>query len=249
MTKLSPKSLAGATIVFDLDGALVDSAPDLAATLNALLTQEGLPPVTPAAARSMIGHGARALLASGFAAAGRPLAEPRISTLFERFIDHYRAHIADHSALFPGVEAALDTLSAAGATLAVCTNKRTDLAIALLDALGLTGRFAAVVGPDRAPAAKPDPRHLTTTLELVSGRADRAVMVGDSASDARAARAAAVPLVLVDFGYSHIPARDLAPDVLISHFDQLPAACAELLGPALSAPGAGAIRPSPAQDA
>jgi phosphoglycolate phosphatase len=228
--------LAGATVVFDLDGTLVDTAPDLVATLNFLLAEQGLAPLAPDEARPMIGQGARAMLAKGFAAGGAPLGEAAMAALFERFIAHYLARIARASRPFPGAEAALDALAAAGARLAVCTNKRTDLSVALLRALALEGRFAAIVGADAAPAAKPYPRHLLAAIERAGGRAERAVMVGDSLSDAAAARAATVPLVLVSFGYTDIPARDLGPDVLIDHFDELPGACARLLRPC-SGPG------------
>jgi phosphoglycolate phosphatase len=222
--------LAGSTIVFDLDGTLVDTAPDLLGTLNALLSAEGLPLLPLESARTLIGQGAKALLARGFAAAGEPLDPPKLDRLFDEFIAHYLGRIAQESRPFEGVVPALDTLAAAGARLAVCTNKRTDLSLALLDALGLTGRFAAIVGADSAPAPKPDPRHLWTAIELAGGAPGRAVMVGDSASDARAARNGGVPLVLVSFGYTDIPAADLQPDVLIDAFADLPAACERLLG-------------------
>lgn len=216
--------------MFDLDGTLVETAPDLMGTLNVLLAREGIAPLPVAEARSLIGQGAKALLARGFAAGGQPLAEPQLSRLFDDFIDHYLAHIADESRPFDGVVAALDSLQSQGARLAICTNKRTDLSLALMGALGLAERFSAIVGADAAPAPKPDPRHLTAAIERAGGRADRAVMVGDSASDARAARNAGVPLILVSFGYTDIPAADLQPDVLIDHFDALPEACARLLG-------------------
>jgi phosphoglycolate phosphatase len=222
--------LASATIVFDLDGTLVDTAPDLVSTLNLLLAREGIAALPLSDARDMIGQGARALIARGFAAAGAPLDERKLSALFVDFIDHYLAHIADESCPFPGVLAAMDSLAAEGARLAVCTNKRTDLSVALLDALDLTRRFAAIVGADAAPAPKPAAAHLITTIERAGGRVERAVMVGDSASDAGAARAAGVPLVLVSFGYTDTPARELGADVLIDHFDELPAACRRLLG-------------------
>ena len=221
--------LAGSTIVFDLDGTLIDTAPDLVATLNTLLAEEGIAPVALEAARTMIGQGARALIARGFVAAGVTVDARRLDRLFDRFIGHYRAHIADLSRPFPGVITALNGLEAAGARLAVCTNKRTDLSVALLEVLKLVDRFAAVIGADAAPAAKPDPRHLTLTIERAGGRIDRSVMVGDSASDLGAARAAGVPVVLVSFGYTDIPARDLGPDVLIDHFDQLAEACVTAL--------------------
>ncbi|HEY2051282.1 MAG TPA: phosphoglycolate phosphatase [Caulobacteraceae bacterium] len=225
--------LTDATIVFDLDGTLVETAPDLLGTLNVLLAREGITPLPMDEARSLIGQGAKALLTRGFAAAGQPLEGPQLSRLFDDFIDHYLAHIADESRPFDGVLQALDRLESEGAGLAVCTNKRTDLSLALLRELGLADRFSAIVGADAAPAPKPDPRHLTTAIERAGGRADRAVMVGDSASDARAARNAGVPLVLVSFGYTDIPAADLQPDILIDHFDALPDACARLLGAGL----------------
>ena len=221
--------LAGATIVFDLDGTLVDTAPDLVGALNVLLAREGLPTLPLAEVRVMIGQGARALITRGFAAAGAPLDEARLSALFGDFIVHYRAHIADESRPFPGIVDALDVLAGAGAGLAVCTNKPTDLSLALLDALGMTGRFAAVVGPDAAPAPKPDPRHLQTAIAAVGGSDDFALMVGDSASDIGAARAANVRSVVVSFGYTEIPAADLGADHLIDHFDELAPLAARLL--------------------
>ena len=219
--------------MFDLDGTLVETAPDLMGTLNVLLAREGIEPLPMDDARRLIGQGAKALLTRGFAVAGRPLAEPLLSRLFDDFIDHYRLHIADESRPFDGVVAALDSLQSEGARLAICTNKPTDLSFALMGALGLADRFSAIVGPDAAPARKPDPRHLTTAIERAGGRSDRAVMVGDSASDAHAARNAGVPLILVSFGYTDVPASDLQPDVLIDHFDALPDACARLLGASL----------------
>jgi phosphoglycolate phosphatase len=223
-------ALLGATIAFDLDGTLVDTAPDLVGTLNVLLSEEGLPPLPLLDARPFIGRGAKWLIERGFQAAGASVEEARAPELFDRFIGHYLAHIAEESRPFPGVEAALDRLKADGARLAVCTNKRTDLSLALLDALDLTRRFDAVIGADAAPAAKPDPRHLTTAVAAAGGAMDRAILVGDAATDAGAARAAGAPLILVSFGYTEIPASELAPDLLIDHFDELPAGCARLLG-------------------
>jgi len=221
--------LDGATIAFDLDGTLVDTAPDLVGTLNMLLKEEGLPPLALTEARPFIGRGAKWLIERGFQAAGAPLEKARAPELFDRFIAHYLAHIADESQPFPGVVAALDELKAQGARLAVCTNKRTDLSVALLDALDLSRRFDAVIGADAAPAPKPDPRHLTTAVAAAGGVMERAILVGDAGTDAGAARAAGAPLVLVSFGYTEVPARDLQPDLLIDHFDELVDGCARLL--------------------
>lgn len=222
-------ALSGAVIAFDLDGTLVDTAPDLIATLNMLLQADGLAALPLEEARPFIGRGGPWLIERGFTAAGAPVAEGRMAALYDRFLEHYLAHIADESRPFPGVVEALDAMAGAGARLAVCTNKRTDLSRALLDALGLSSRFAAIVGPDLARAAKPDPAHLTATVALAGGEIGRCIMVGDAATDAGAARAAGAGLVLVSFGYTEIPAAELAPDILIDHFADLPLACQRLL--------------------
>ena len=166
---LIANSLAGATIAFDLDGTLVDTAPDLIGALNHLLREESLPALPLESARLLVGRGARALIERGFAVAGAHLDPAAMPSLFERFITIYRGRIADESRPFEGVEAALDSLAGAGAALCVCTNKRTDLSLALLDALGMTRRFAAVVGADSAPAAKPDPRHIFAAIAAAGG--------------------------------------------------------------------------------
>jgi len=222
-------ALDGCTIAFDLDGTLVDSAPDLIGTLNIILAEHGHPALPLESARDMIGRGAKALLSRGFTAAGAAIDQAHMPGLFERFLDIYLGRIAEESRPFEGVEAALDSMAAQGAIFVVCTNKRTDLAVALLDALGLTHRFAAIVGPDLAPAAKPDPRHLLTAIALADGDPKRALMVGDSISDADAGRAAGVPVVLVPFGYTEIPVAELPHDAIINHFSDLPQVALTLL--------------------
>jgi phosphoglycolate phosphatase len=237
--------LDGAVVAFDLDGTLVDTAPDLVGTLNVLLAEEGLAPLSLDAARPFIGRGARWLIERGFQAAAAPLEAGRIPALFDRFIARYDVHIADESRPFPGVVEALETMKAAGGKLCVCTNKLTGLSMNLLDALHMSHLFDAVVGADAAPAAKPDPRHLTTAIAAAGGTVDRAILVGDAATDAGAARAAGVPLILVSFGYTEVPARELAPDILIDHFDDLPPACARLLPLAARRPSG--YRPNPSR--
>ena len=221
--------LSGATVAFDLDGTLVDSAPDLVASLNAVLAEEGLEPVTYDQAMTMVGRGAWVLVQRGFAARGVTLDDSHKPRLFGRFRDIYAARIADETRPYPGCLEALDALSAAGATLVVCTNKLTSLSVALLDALEMTTRFAAVIGQDSAPAAKPDARHLLTAIAAAGGTPDRAVLVGDSGIDFQAARNAGVPVVLVPFGYSDADVRTLGADDLCETFDQIPAAVARLL--------------------
>lgn len=223
-------ALDGAVIAFDLDGTLVDTAPDLIGTLNWLLAEEGVAPLPLDEARPFIGRGARWMIERGYQAAGVMLEAGEVQPLFDRFITRYNAHIADESRPFPGVVEALQALRARGARLAVCTNKLTGLSVNLLDALDLTCLFDAVIGADAAPAAKPDPRHLETAIAAAGGSPTRAILVGDAATDAGAARAARVPLILVSFGYTETPAAELKPDILLHHFDDLPHACLRLLG-------------------
>jgi phosphoglycolate phosphatase len=151
--------------------------------------------------------------------------------MFEDFITYYAAHIADHSQPFPGLTGALDQLAARGAQFAVCTNKLEWLSRRLLDALDLSARFVAICGQDTFSVHKPDPEILRRTIKQAGGRLDRSVMVGDSATDIDTARAAAVPVIAVDFGYTEIPVAQLGPDRVIGHFDKLPGAVFELLTP------------------
>ena len=222
--------MSGAMVVFDLDGTLVDTAPDLVDTLNVVFAREGLPAVAYQEARTMIGGGARRMIELGLAAEGRAFDRSHIDRLFDDFLAHYAAHIADRSRPFPGLEAALDTLAADGARFAVCTNKLEWLSVKLLDALGLAQRFAAICGQDTFAIQKPDPEILRRTIAQAGGSSDRAVMVGDSKNDIDTARAAGIPVVAVDFGYTEIPVTRLGPDRVISHFADLPAAVAALAG-------------------
>lgn len=216
--------MAALTVVFDLDGTLVDTAPDLIDTLNIVFAREHLPPIAYDKARNMIGGGARRMIESALVFAGRPLIESEVDRMLADFVTHYAPHIADRSRPFPGVETALDHLSARGCRLAVCTNKLEGLSRLLLETLRLAPRFAAICGQDTFGIQKPDPEILRRTVRAAGGDVRQAVMVGDSATDVAAARAAGVPMVAVDFGYSDTPIAALNPDRLISHFDQLAAA-------------------------
>jgi len=222
-------ALNGATIAFDLDGTLVESAPDLIGAVNAILIGEGFKPLAYDEGRPFISRGARWLLQWGLEIAGEQEPAARTAALFGRFISYYSAHIADESLPFPGAIDALKTLKAAGAKLVICTNKPTDLSRSLLTKLDMVGLFAGVVGIDAVTAAKPNAAHLIEAVEAVGGDLARTVMVGDADTDAGAARAAGAPLILVDFGYTEIPAVELAPDILLHHFDDLVDACAALL--------------------
>jgi len=224
-----PKNSSKPIVVFDLDGTLVDTAPDLIHTLNTILGAEGIPPLSYEIARPMIGGGVRPLLEQALAERGQHPGDAAMDTLFERYIRRYQDHIADRSRPYPGLESALDQLDARGFTLAVCTNKYEALSLRLLDALGLTARFAAICGQDTFPMKKPDPQVLRLTIARAGGDAARAVMVGDSDTDIRVARSAGIPVIGVDFGYTRIPMAELLPDRLIGHFDALPEAVLDLV--------------------
>jgi phosphoglycolate phosphatase len=218
------------TIVFDLDGTLVDTAPDLIDTLNLILSRERLASVPFETARVMIGGGARGMIERAVAAEGRSCAKPEIDRMFAAFVEHYAAHIADRSRPFPHLEATLDGLAAAGHRLAVCTNKLEWLSIRLLTALKLTPYFAAICGQDTFGMQKPDPEILRRTILRAGGELAEAVMVGDSGTDVRTARAAHVPVVAVDFGYNEVPIATLQPDRVISSFTELPGAIHAIVG-------------------
>lgn len=217
------------TVVFDLDGTLVDSAPDLVATLNIVFAREGLPPVPYETARNLVGGGARSLIERSLRAEGRKLAVNEVDRLVKEFIAHYAAHIADRSRPFPGVESALDELGAGGCRFAVCTNKLEWLAVRLLDALGLAERFAAICGADTFGLRKPNPEFLRRTIIRAGGEIGHAVMVGDSATDVTTARTAGVPVIAVDYGYTETPVGELGPQRVISTLIELPSAVSELL--------------------
>ena len=216
-----------ATIVFDLDGTLIDTAPDLIDTLNLVLSGAGLAALPFETARPMIGGGPRRMLERALTAEGHAKAEA--DRLYAGFIEHYAAHIADRSRPYPLLEETLDRLAAAGHHLAVCTNKLEWLAKRLLEQLGLTPRFAAICGPDTFGVAKPDPQMLLQTIGRVGGDAGRAVMVGDSSTDVRTAKAATVPIIAVSFGYADVPVEWLQPDRVIASFSELPGAIRALL--------------------
>jgi phosphoglycolate phosphatase len=229
--KVSDPAMTIATVVFDLDGTLVDTAPDLVDTLNVVFAREGFPALPYETARNLIGGGARAMIAHGIEAEGRVLAAAEHERLFNDFIAYYAAHIADRSRPFPGLTDALDTLAGSGYRFAVCTNKLEGLSVLLLRKLGLADRFATICGQDTFGIEKPDPDVLRRTIAAAGGIPERAIMIGDSLTDIRAARAAGVPVIAVDFGYSVTPVSAYAPDRTIGHFSQLPAAIAAVLPP------------------
>jgi phosphoglycolate phosphatase len=219
-----PIDLSDTTIVFDLDGTLVDTAPDLAAAANYVFDRTGLAPVSPAELHPFISRGSRAMIEAGLRLHGVAKSEAEVTKLHELFLPYYQANIAVFSRPFEGASDVLDTLRQAGARVAVCTNKLEALSKSLLHQLQLDDKLAAVAGRDTFAVYKPDPGHLTGTIALAGGTAQRAVMVGDSEVDVATAIAAAVPCIGVSFGYTPRPMRELGADVVIDHYrDFLPA--------------------------
>jgi len=220
---------SASTIVFDLDGTLVDTAPDLISALNYVLDREGLPAVPLASARNMIGAGARKLIERGLELEGRAVSADDLNRLTADFINYYAAHIADASRPFEGLETALDDLTSAGFRLAVCTNKLEWLSKRLLDQLKLSPRFAAICGADTFGVSKPDPAILKQTVARAGGKLASTIMVGDAGTDIGVARRAAVPVIGVSFGYTDVPIAELKPDRLIHHMRDLPEAVTALM--------------------
>ncbi len=215
--------------VFDLDGTLVETSGDLAAALNFLLAEEGLPALTADQLRPKISHGGRAMVVHGYRLAGTPLPEGAdLDALFSRFIKRYEAFVAVESRLYDGLPQALEQAVELGWQLAICSNKRETLVRQLLEALDIASLFSAVTGGDTLKVQKPHPDHLLGTIAMAKGVPGRSVMIGDASTDVDAAKAAGVPVIGVDYGYSAVPIEDLDPDIVLSGMADLPSALRRL---------------------
>ena len=215
------KALAADCVIFDLDGTLVDTAPDLLATLNVLLTEMGRRPLELDEIKEAVGYGAKALIRNGGKITGDPFDEETVEALFGRYLAHYGANIANESEPFPGAIEVLDALKERGVPMAICTNKLEDLTHKLLEALKILSYFEVIVGLDTLEKAKPDPLPVREILRRVGAKPERTLFVGDSETDLKAARAAGVPVVLADFGYSPVPVRQLAADAVIGNLREI----------------------------
>lgn len=213
------------TLVFDLDGTLVDSVPDLTASLNRVTASRGVVPFTDAELKPMIGDGAAVLLQRAWAARELVIADSDLRD----FLDDYGAHAADLSRLFPDADATVRAMRADGWRLAVCTNKPVAPARALLEALGVGDLFAAIGGGDSFPARKPDPAHLLATLAAAGGEPGRAVIVGDHVNDVQAATGAGVPCIFAAWGYGP-PSMAAGAQATARSFAEVPALAARLVG-------------------
>jgi phosphoglycolate phosphatase len=218
--RMSPK------LIFDLDGTLVDTAPDILGAMNGVLAARNRPAIAPDTLRHMVGFGARSLIEQAFTVTGGEARAEEMPELLTIFLDHYRAHLADFSLPFPGVEETLTRLKEDGAQLAVLTNKPHDMAGPLLEKLGLARFFAATYGAGFKPYSKPDPRIFADVVAACGGGA--AVMIGDSVTDLHTARAASAPCILVSYGYTPVPAASLGADAVLDDFRHLPEAIANL---------------------
>ncbi|MEA1941445.1 MAG: HAD hydrolase-like protein [Pseudomonadota bacterium] len=223
LEKADAALFADAAIAFDLDGTLVDTAPDLVRALNAVIEPRGLPAVPLADVRAMVGRGARVLIERAHARSGAEMGDAE--ALVAEFIEIYKADVAARSRTFPDVEETLDWLVSAGARLSVCTNKPSVLSDLLIGELGLARYFERIVGPERTSAKKPDAAHLHASLGSGYGRA---ALVGDSAPDVGSARAAGLPVVVMSYGYSENPADSLGADRVVHAFRDVPRALAEI---------------------
>ena len=217
-------------LIFDLDGTLVDTAPDLLGATNAVLEAAGRAPMDTTSLRHMVGFGARSLITQAMAATGAPAADTDMDRLIAIFMDHYRIHLADFSRPFPGVEQTLKRLKADGTRMGVLTNKPAELTGPLLDRLDLAGYFTAVYGAGRKSYTKPDPRIFHDVVEdlIAEEGGGKGVMIGDSITDLSTARAAGAPCILMSYGYTPVPARELGADMVLDDFTQLPEALKRL---------------------
>lgn len=223
MSNIRPLPLNGITVVFDLDGTLVNTAPDLQAALNFVLEKHGYCCVEAPVSQDFIGHGAKAMLLAGLAHQDIRPAEATLDLMFTEFLAYYADNIDTYSAPYPGCEAALERLRDAGAVLAVCTNKMQFLADLLLERLGLKDYFAAIVGADSVKNRKPHADHILETLNKADTPHYKAVMIGDSHTDERAARNAELPFLFVPFGYGPIDNALKEERYILSHFKHLSA--------------------------
>ena len=208
-------------VVFDLDGTLVDTAPDLMAATNHVLSLLRRRPITMTEVRSFVGRGARILIERGVAATGDAIDEASLSYYHAEFLRHYEGHTADRSEIFPGAVALLTRLADSGIKAGVCTNKPEGLSRQLLDALDLSRFVGAIVGPDTIGVGKPDAAPYLETVKRLGVPAKNSILVGDSETDILTARAAKVPVIAVTFGYTPKPVAEYGPDYLISHFDEV----------------------------
>ena len=211
-------------VIFDLDGTLIDSLPDLRTSLNAVLTDYGYECMSTEEVKNMIGGGADVLLAEAFRHAGAEIDPKTLAACVKAFTSHYEGNSAVQTTVFPGALMALQTLSDKGIRMGVCTNKPHGIAVTILKALGLDKYFPVCIGKGERPYHKPDHRHYNCVVAALDVKPHQTLYVGDSETDVKTARNAGVPIILVSYGYSQKPAATLGADLLINHFSEIPIA-------------------------
>ncbi len=215
--------------IFDLDGTLVHTAPDLVGAANDLFADRGFAPMPVSIAEVTAGFGGKALIRAAFEHAEEPVDEAEVDALYQPFLERYELRICDESKVYDGVVEVLEGLKADGWIVGVCTNKPEGLARTLLTRLDLLHRFAAMVGADTLPVRKPDPVALTTTIARCGAEPATSVMIGDTDTDRNTARAAGIPCILTTFGYSETPVAELEPEAVVGSFAELPEALGRVL--------------------
>jgi len=213
--------LSDTCLVFDLDGTLVDTAPDIIASLNHTLAMDGLAALDGQTCRHLIGKGVRELIMRAYSLVGQNPDEAQITSLIERFMVHYRDHISDHSRPFERTESILKTLKNAGATLSICTNKPHELSLKLIKNLGWEDYFSSILGADAVVNKKPSAQHLWNCVDKAGGQRQKTVMIGDSITDFETGQNAGVPVILFSHGYSDTDLSALKSFALIDHYDDL----------------------------
>jgi phosphoglycolate phosphatase len=218
--------MPGFLLIFDLDGTLVDSVPDLTASLNEVLRENGYAPLSVAEVKPMIGDGVPMLVARGFAARGAGPDEA--AAAMPRYTAIYEANATKTSRPFPGVVETLADLRLKGYRTAVCSNKPQRACEIMLSELGIAGLFDGVAGGDRFAVRKPHPGHLLGLIEALGADPARAAMIGDSENDAASALAAGLPLFLMGYGYARGDIRALGANRVLDRFGDLPGVLTEL---------------------
>ena len=210
------------TVVYDLDGTLIDSARDMCVAVSRVLADHGLPGISDEDARLFMGEGSKVTMRRAFAKAGRDLDDAALSTVTREFVRYYEADPVRHTIAFDGVAEVVARFDRMGLRQGVCTNKFENPSRMILKALKLMPPIADVAGADTFAVRKPDPGHILQLIDRIGGHRDRAVMIGDSIHDVAAAHAAGLPAVLVSWGYTAKPASELGAEAVIDRFDALP---------------------------
>ncbi|WP_174800491.1 HAD family hydrolase [Martelella limonii] len=207
--------------IFDLDGTLIDTAPDLISSLNHAIAPEGLAPYSVADTNRLVGRGLKIMIQRAFEHRGKSLDEATYKACFDRLSAFYLENIPGESKPYPGITAALDRLQQAGFALAVCTNKRESFTLPLLEALGLKSHFTTITGGDTFDFRKPDPRHVSETIARAGGDPETTIMIGDSSNDIDSGKGAGAATIAVTFGYADRPVAEMGADRMIDDYDAL----------------------------